>query len=223
MKKIILILLLPLLSVIQSNGQTNPFEASEVYWYGLDFSKSKMVGNFSQFGDAGVKNGFDIRNLYFRSWNRTIVSESEKYTLDKFFNVSRVNYALSVTDAVNQDMDASKLMLLDTYSKELSMEEIQNCVNQYKITDQKNGIGIVFVIEKFDRYEEKGVMNVVYFDIATKKVLFSKRMSGEPKGIGLNNYWIRTVYNVMLEVKELQPEWKRNYNSNLWKAFDTKE
>jgi hypothetical protein len=209
MKKIIL-LVVPILFAIKSWGQTNPFEASEVYWYGLDFTKSKMVGNFSQFGDAGVKNGFDIRNIYFRSWNRTIVSESEKYTLDKFLNVSKVNYALSVTEAVNQDMDASKLMLLDTYSKELTAEEIQNCVNQYKI-EQKSGIGVVFIIEKFDRFEEKGVMNVVYFDIASKKVLFAKRMSGEPKGIGLNNYWIRSVYNVMLEVKERQPEWKRNY------------
>lgn len=206
----IILLLVSLLLTLTSWGQTNPFEASEVYWYGLDFTKSKMVGSFSQVGDAGVKNGFDIRNIYFRSWNRTIVSESEKYTLDKFFNVSKVNYALSVTEAVNQDMDAAKLMLLDTYSKELSADDLQNCVNQYKI-DQQSGIGIVFIIEKFDRYEEKGVMHIVYFDIATKKVLFMKRMSGEPKGIGLNNYWIRSVYNVMLQVKDQQKEWKRNY------------
>lgn len=188
----------------------NPFEATEVYWYGLDFSKSKMVGNFSQFNDAGIKNGFDIQKIYFRAWNRTIVSEPEKYNLEKFFGVSKVYYNLSATDAVNQDMDASKLLILDMYSKELTPEEIQTCVSAYKL-EQKNGIGIVFIIEKFDKYDEKGVMNVVYFDIATQKVLFSKRMYGEARGIGIKNYWIRSVYNVMEDVEKQKSSWKKEY------------
>ncbi len=125
MKTIIFFLLASVISIGSSIAQaTNPFTATELYWYGLDFTKAKMVGNFSQFNDAGAKNGHDIKNIYFRSWNRTIVSEPDKYTLDKFFHVSKVHYILSVTDAVNQDMDASKLMILDTYSKELSKEEI---------------------------------------------------------------------------------------------------
>lgn len=210
MKKIIFFLLLTILVAGKNVAQTNPFEASEVYWCGLDFSKSRMVGNFSQFNEAGGKNGFDIRNIYFRAWNRTIVDEPEKYTLDKFFNVSKVSYNLSATEQGNQDMDAAKLMVMDTYSKELTAEEIQACVNQYKL-EQKSGIGIVFIVEKFDKFEERGVMNVVYFDIATQKVLFSKRMSGEAKGIGIKNYWIRSVYNVMKEVSTEQKKWKQNY------------
>lgn len=200
-------MLLTLFAAGKNFAQNHPFEATEVYWYGLDFSKSKMVGNFSQFNEAGGKNGFDIRNIYFRAWNRTIVDEPEKYTLDKFFNVTKVNYNLSVTELVNQDTDGAKLMVMDTYSKELTTEEIQACVSQYKL-EQKSGIGIVFVVEKFDKFEERGVMNVVYFDIATQKVLFTKRMAGEAKGIGIKNYWIRSVYNVMKEVSTEQKKWK---------------
>jgi len=64
------------------------------------------------------------------------------------------------------------------------------------------GTGIVFIMELFDKTEKKGYgyMHVVFFDIQSKNVLLSTRMSGKASGFGKRNFWINTVYGTLKQM-----------------------
>ncbi|MES2396252.1 MAG: hypothetical protein V4549_09630 [Bacteroidota bacterium] len=46
------------------------FNAKEIVWYGLDFTKAKFVGQFNQGFDAMPATGADILNRRVREWNK---------------------------------------------------------------------------------------------------------------------------------------------------------
>lgn len=65
----------------------------------------------------------------------------------------------------------------------------------------------MFVLENFNKIEERGTMWVVFFDIESKQILLTKNMSGKPQGFGFRNYWVRTVYDVMREMGDQYKNW----------------
>ncbi|MBY0426581.1 MAG: hypothetical protein K2Q22_13150 [Cytophagales bacterium] len=192
------------LSFSQAQTKSDIFKANEITWYGVDFTKAKLVGSFSQFSNAGTKDGDDIKSKYFPGWNSVVVSEPKKYTLDKFFHVNYVPINMELVSKFNAEVDAGKLISMNSVSNSLSDEDLQNVSRNY--ANKGKGIGVLFVVELFDKYQELGVIDVVYFQESTGNVLFSKRLTGKAQGFGLRNYWAASIYNVFLGVKK---DWKR--------------
>jgi hypothetical protein len=85
----------------------------------------------------------------------------------------------------------------------LEEETIFEIVNDYN-PETQTGVGVVFIMESFNKEEEKGHMWVVFFDIPTKEVLLMEKMSGAAGGFGWRNYWARTYYNVLKEIEKTQ-------------------
>ena len=65
---------------------------------------------------------------------------------------------------------------------------------------------MVFIIESFNKTSEEGSLYIVFFDIATKKVLLFDKAIGKPSGIGFRNYWAGAIANVLKKTK------KRSYD-----------
>lgn len=201
-KFLFLFLFLSILSEVLNQNTTSVFDAKEIVFFGLDFSKAKMISP-NDFNDA-----YEIKNKYFDAWNGVIFKERSKYNISKIFKFNNVIYDFKVTQDVNQKIDVSKI-IAENASK-LSDEDIQKSINEYKIEKDKNGIGLSVIVESFDKPKLIGIMYITFFDIGTRKILFTAEMKGKPGGFGLRNYWIRTFHNVLEKIDRIYyVKWKK--------------
>ncbi len=105
--------------------------------------------------------------------------------------------------------DPDELVINTDYS--LGEDEVKKIISEYDITG-KEGIGLVFIMESFNKNKELGYIWVTFFDLETKEVLLSNKMSGKPGGFGIRNYWAKSYYNVMKSIeKKKWKAWKAQY------------
>jgi hypothetical protein len=197
MKKIMLVIsLLSAISFSTAQTKSEIFSAPSVTWYGLDFSLIKLLGS-SDFKDPNA-----IQHKYFKSINELIISEKKKYNLEKFFHKDTINYNLEVVNKNNDSVNYTNLITDDSkYSEFISKPMVQELISKYDCGSDK-GIGVVFVMENFDKMFKKNTasMIVTFFDIATKKILFSERMTAEAGGFGFRNFWASSIYKVLKQI-----------------------
>ncbi|MBL4586763.1 MAG: hypothetical protein JKX84_06885, partial [Flavobacteriales bacterium] len=98
-----------------------------------------------------------------------------------------------VVDAVNGNVKVKSLVINKSYS--IPEEAIPTSVKRYNLAEYKDGIGVVVVVESFDKIKELGTGHITFFDIASKKVLYSHKVVGERRGFGFRNYWAGAVHN----------------------------
>ncbi len=126
------------------------------------------------------------------------------------FDKDEVPFDLSVVDKRNKLPEIDKLVI-DFESYALDKSTIEEIIKEYD-TKEKQGIGIVFIMESFNKPKRIGKMWVTFFDIASKTVLLTEKMSGKASGSGFRNYWARTYYNVMVKIKKTEYlKWKKEY------------
>lgn len=206
MKKLILIAGIFLVFSFVSKGQhttADVFKVDNITWYGLDFSNIKLIGS------EGFTDPHAIQNRFFSSWNNLFISEPEKYNLAETFSKSSVENDLSIVTERNTLPDPDKLVIEENYS--FGEDEVKKIISEYDITG-KEGIGLVFIMESFNKTKELGYMWVSFFDIETKEVLLSKKMNGKVGGFGIRNYWAKSFYNVMKRIgKKEWKAWKAQY------------
>jgi hypothetical protein len=208
MKRIISFCLLLLVSMsAMSQDAQKALTADQMTWFGIDYSHVKLIGSFSQFGDAGVLDEDDIRKKYFPAWNNIIVKEESKYDLKGAFRKNEVNYKLAMLEKINAaTSNASMVSIEESDRNHLNVEKITSIVAKYPLA-KESGIGLVFIAESLDKNIEEGNYYVTFFDIATKKVLMVKRMTGKAGGFGVRNYWARSFYNVLVQSKKDYKKW----------------
>ncbi len=206
MKKLILIAGIFLVFSFVSKGQYTPadvFKVDDITWYGLDFSNIKLVGS------EGFTDPYAIKNQFFYSWNNLIITEVDKYDLASFFHKSSVENDLSIVKERNMLPDPDELVINTNYY--FGEDQVKKIISEYDITG-KEGIGLVFIMESFNKTEELGNMWVTFFDIETKEVLLSNKMSGKVGGFGFRNYWAKSIYSVMKSIeKKKWKAWKAQY------------
>lgn len=166
---------------------------SEITWYGLDFTEAKLIGS------EGFSDPEAIQSSFFKKWNNLLIMEKEKYDIKKFFDKEKVNYDVDLAIERNNTVDPETLVI--DKSHKVDRSTVENIVQQYKSAD-KNGLGLLFVIESFNKTESKGYMWVTSFDIKTGQVIKSVRMEGKSGGFGLRNYWAKSIFNVMKSSKK---------------------
>ena len=182
------------LPVSAQNNQA-VYTSTKATWFGIDFSKAAFAGDFSEFKDAGGKSGAQIRDKYFPGWNDLIKNESEKYDLKKAYGKEEVTYDLTVVRQRNKAVDADKLMVDDISQNTLTKADVEKIVSHYK--SDKTGLGILYVVQSFDKPAERATIWVTFFDIATRKVLSTEQYEGKAGGFGIRNYWAKSILHVL--------------------------
>lgn len=192
---------------VQLTAQKAPFghprisEASSIVWFGLDFSKAQLIGS------EGFSDPVDIKTRFFDKWNRLIIDEADKYNFRSAFQKENLEYDLSVVEERNKLPEADELVINQEYS--LSREDAEAAVKQYKSTEFTEGLGLVFVIESFNKTESEGTMWVTFFDIATSEIILMEHYTGKAGGFGLRNFWARSVYEVIEKLEKNYKTWKK--------------
>jgi len=170
---------------------------------GLDFSQAKMVGT------EGFRDPGKIQGYYFGALNGLFMSEMNKYDVKRAFKKSDMDYDFAVVEPGNDEVDFMD-MVTNKLPKSFSDERVQSIVNKYDTKGMQAKYGLSFIVHSFNKYQERAYIYVVIFDAKSKKVLFSNKMSGEAGGFGFRNYWARTVYNILEDIKDYKfRKWKK--------------
>lgn len=196
MKKLSLIVFTVFLGSVLGIAQVNKNDKAFTF-YGLDFSKSKMIGS------EGFSNPYDVVEKYFRSINELIRNEAEKYNIRAALNKDQIEYDYSIVEKNNAAVSPSELVINTSHS--VSDNDVVSLIKGYKTKDSK--LGVVFVVESFDKTAERANIIVTYFDPSTKQVLLTQRLNGKPGGFGFRNYWAGAIANILKEAKKQSKKW----------------
>lgn len=174
------------------------FADSKITWYGIDYTRTEMIGTFAD---------KDLHD-YFRGWNTLILVESEKYNVAAALQRDKVNVDVTSVTRLN-DLSVPDIRSIPSDST-LGKSDIAVMVAAYEGTESE-GLGIVFIAERYYKARKEGTHIVVIFDIATKKVLISQRYTTAPDGIGIRNYWAPSIRTAIKLLASNYKKWKKKH------------
>lgn len=193
MKKLyLLILCFALGSNLKAQDVKAVFKCKEIIWYGLDFSKAK----FNLLEPVTMT---EVKTKLIPSWNDIIIKEYKNYDLMKTFKKENVHYDLKSVNLINSLINVDSMQ--GTASSKIDRTTIEGMVSGYGNGDQKQGIGLVFIVESFNKETDKADLYLTFFDIETKKVLFCERVTGNPQGMSLRNYWAGAIKSILHHIE----------------------
>jgi hypothetical protein len=177
------------------------YNLKEITWFGLDFTKTKIVGEFG----APENTGAVIKDAHFKAWNNLMINEAEKYNLKKPFHKEKIEYKFEKAFAYNNEVNPDSIRVnANVIVRPLSLSTIKNIAAKYAEPSSK-GVGVVFIVESFNKIEDIGSIDVVFFDKSTGAVLLSQNMKNTPGGFGVRNYWARTI---LIAIENVGRSWK---------------
>ena len=211
MKKIILSLLVVASGTFaKAQDAKSALSATEIVWFGLDFTKAKFVGGFDQVGGAGVATGSDMKTKWIPGWNALILNEPQHFDFKKSFRKDNIVYDLKSMNELNSKIDVDACMVYN--EGKIDRTEIDGMVKKYKAEVKKDGIGLSFIIENFNKGTQMADIYVTFFDIASKKILICEKVSGKAMGIGMRNYWAGAIKAILKQIDASEyKNWKSKY------------
>jgi len=173
-------------------------KATEIVWYGLDFSNAKFIGKFDHgFGIAPVT-GSDLKFNWIPKWNNLVVTEQQNYELAKALKKSSIYYDIKAVNAINDKINPETLM--DYNENNISDATLAQMVKKYKAGDKKEGLGLVFIVSSFNKTVQMAKYHVVFFNIASKEIVSNETYIGKAAGGGMLNYWGGSIKHVIKQM-----------------------
>jgi len=201
MKKIIFILLSVVsFSILSQNTAKEIFSFNTVVWYGLNFTKAKMIGQFDQAMGAGAASGNDLKNKWIPAWNSIILTEPKNFKIKEAFKKDEVFYDIAANEKLNANINSEELMTFNSYKFDDAQKTVKEIVSKLKGGERTEGIGVTFIVESFNKSLDEAVFYVTVFDIKTKNILIIEKIIGKPVGIGLRNFWAGAVKHVIKQI-----------------------
>lgn len=173
----------------ESASTTSSGINTEMTWAGIDFSKTKCVGEFSQGFGVAPASPDDIKNIYYPSWNMLVISEADKYDVKQM--MGNPNTKIDIESMQKHNANTIKENIMGYSNPNYSAIDIQNFVQEYSISGK--GYGICFIVECLNKAENKAIIDFVLFDLTTKKVLVIEKIETKPSGMGIRNYWAGAI------------------------------
>jgi len=184
----------------------------EVRWLGIDFSHVKLIGDFSQFYGAGEKSNIQIRDNYFASWNRLILTEPDKYDIKGMLRKDAIIYDIDMLKIINASAPVENM---ESYNfTNYTEQDIKDFISSYD-TEDKTGIGILFLAESLNKTTEEAYFHFIAINLETKELLIHERLRGKPGGFGLRNYWAGSIHSVIKKIKNKRYKvWMKQFNED---------
>ncbi len=200
MKKYFVVILLFAMIGLQAQNRSKIESAANFTWYGIDFSMAQMVGTDVDFNEPAK-----IVSQFMPGWNKLFLDEPKKYDLEGTFKKKMVNDLSKVTE---RNAAVDYLKLVTDKANTVSAEDVAGVVKNYGGGD---GIGLLFVVENFDKAAGQVRFWVVIFDVKTQEVMLAQKTTGKVgSGFGFRNYWASGFYSAFKEMKSLYPKWLKS-------------
>ncbi|MCE7059640.1 hypothetical protein [Dyadobacter sp. CY343] len=208
MKKLILfaVLLCNAGAVLADNTMADLFaRKTKLVFLGLDFTQAKYVGA------VGFTDPTAIQNQHIVSWNNLIEMEPKKFSLQKAFSLADDQYVSRVEDMVKLNKSVNVAENITETEHAITEEQVKKSVSEYALSE-KDGVGVVYVVESLSKTAERMSAWVTFIDLKTKKVLHTERVEGKAGGFGFRNYWAGAVYKITQEIdSRLYMKWRKAF------------
>lgn len=188
-KQFLFLAFLAIFSLAMKSPDPKVFSSPTMVWCGLDFSQVKCIG------PAGFTEPFQVKNRYFSSWNDLVLTESNKYNVQEFYQKGSMKTDLSVVTERNEMPEVEELVINEPYAFEEG--QLEKIISSYNLEDAKEGLGVVYVVESLNKNLALASIYVVFFDIASKEILWKQKYMETPRGFGFRNYWAGAIYKTM--------------------------
>ena len=187
-------LLLALVIAIISNAQDASlvWSSQTMSWFGVDFTKAKVFG----LEDSPHK----IRDEYFKPWNDVTIDMD----LTKMFSKNAVYKDPNGITKENLARETENMNTGDDV--DFTDEDIATRAKQISTGNKKVGLGMIFIAQSINKGTGLGVFHVVFFDIASRKVVWHKKMTGKASGSNPKTAWGGAVKDVFNQIDK--KEWK---------------
>lgn len=175
--------------------------ATPVTFVGIDYSLARFIGN-GDFIDVQ-----QVTTYYPGEWNRLWVEEMME---DLGKAAGPVSQQIQVVAANNAKVSEAQIVRQDggdelVTASDITSEQLAALVKGYTLPEGTGGLGLVLVVDRYVKRQEKGCTHVVYFDAATRDIRAQQRVCEDAKGFGFRNYWFRTAKDLMDDIKRLKP------------------
>jgi hypothetical protein len=179
-------------------------------YLGIDYTKNLIYKN----SDA---NQTDIRDRYYTSMNELVVKQQYDKNYDigaAFGRKGIINIDINAVTDNNKKIDVRNMVSSRKSDFErLTEADIKNSVEALPLED-KEGIGLVFIMEGMKKISGKGYASVwiTLINMKTKEVLMTERLVREAEGFGFRNYWVSAIRKTITEIDwSKYREWKKKY------------
>ncbi|MEE4196778.1 MAG: hypothetical protein V2I54_03975 [Bacteroidales bacterium] len=177
--------------------------ANEIHWYGVDFTNAKMIGS------TGFTHPDIICDRYIKEkWNTYVFNEKDKYDIGKFLKgkevVNHLDFILERNSVITTDN------LIINHDHQIEQSAIKNTITSYNTNER--GIGLVFIVESFNKLEESASIWVTFFDIHTNELIYTREYEVEPGGFGVLNYWLGSIYETCKQLRKDYRKWHREFS-----------
>ena len=184
MKALVFSCVLLLLSIPAVNAQKNYAKESDI----LDVKELTFYGyDFSDWRLAETKRIDEDVRTYIYSW---IDMMKDRMTSEKLANwYVKDKVVLNFVPTVELAKKIVPETLVTVKKHYIRYDSLQSFINTYDLKEAE-GIGLVMIVECFDKNTNRTSGYFTFFDIATKKILLADYIDQkEADGYGLKNFW----------------------------------
>lgn len=192
MKKLFIFCVLMITGLVakaQNIDKILAFEATRFVWSGIDFSHARMIGSL------GFKDAKRVKDFLFNNWNQLMINESHKYDFADYYEKTLRIDNLTIATKRNETREAYNIVTDASYAFEKG--QLEEIVSAYKGISAEADLGLVYVVETFDKYNEMAKIHVVFYNTNTGEIAWHRVYFENPSGFGLRNYWAGAVYRTI--------------------------
>lgn len=193
-------------SIAQSQSDVfNP--STPITWLGVDFSEMKFIGPASGWGSESTKSPAEMRDTYFMVWNEFIQKEAKAYKVEEAVHRESVDWAIDVTRRINEKTNKKEIFSeSNSEYQNITEDGVKKMVKNYDFKG-KTGIGFVLIAEGMNKNLEEASYWATFVEMKSKKVLFTKRVTGKAGGFGFRNYWLGSIKSVFKTMRKEFKNW----------------
>ena len=166
----------------------------EILWTGINFAKAHFTQkgfNFSQ----------EILQHYFLDWNRLIINDQKKYDIRMSFRKPVMSYDLSMVTKMNKGLKVSGLVRSNIGIRDvLSDEQVREYVATLELPKSQR-YALMILVESFDESTKMAALWMVVARTEDSEPVLCEKFLKAPGGIGTRNYWARSFYNLLFDIK----------------------
>lgn len=192
MKKILLFAFLLIGTASFGQSKDALKNIKEVTFYGVDYSHVGIIGA-DESSYKFIETFTKINELMQREYSKYVKPLAKKTKVDILgVDLAPVNAANNkiTTQTLNRSSNVAAI-------EEPAIKEILN-----KLDFQRNeGYGVILIAEELNKSHNKGIYELVFFDVATKDIVTHAKISGKSRGFGLRNFWANSIHKAISKIK----------------------
>lgn len=175
----------------------------------VDFEKVKNCETFTYFGiDFSMfrlnhtrKAGTEYKIIeYFPAWisefDAEWVKDPYNSKMRKSFKKKKVLEQKQKVQSLYKKLEGEEWV---TFSGDnITMDDIQKQIQTYELNPGTTGVGFVIIVELFDKPSEKAYVDLVFFDIESRNILWYYKTYGYANQSGMTRHWANAISSAYL-------------------------